>query len=262
MHWSRCAAAFGQLPGWLQWMLLPVLGPVEMYCRFPRVVIVFPIPRLVIVFPIAAIFLVWLKLGYLKDQLTWGSIPLVVLAPIWMPILFGYVFLLWVSLGAFPLAAFIYWRQWRDNKPFCIRDPEVSLLEETRSRLRDDTDLTRDDLQSILGVMEANEVRLRVMLRVGAVASATVIIGLAVAVGFGFDNERAIRLGFFLCVSTFLPVIFLIDQLPHLRCRQCEHLIAGHDLRRMSESGTCPRCLVQATLFADSNATEKSARHE
>ena len=243
-RWERFLAVYGRLPRWLQWVLLPWLFPAQFLSLFPILT-----PTLCAV---AAIFLAYLKRAYLGEQLTWAEIGWLATAPLWLFAVFGYLLLVWIAIGTVPLVIYVYFRQWREKRPFILQEPEPDIPEETRLRLRESKPLTGDDLRVILAIDEANTMRLGPVLMICAGSFAVAFIGITAAWKLvGYYNEGVNGLVFLLCFSTLSPVLFLFHPTPRLRCRHCGHSIVGKGLKQVAETNACPKCSGSRPLAAE-----------
>jgi hypothetical protein len=238
---------YGRLPTWLQWALIPWLFPAYILSYFPIIT-----PALC---SVAAIFLAYLKRGYLGDQLTWGMIVWMAISPLWLFVMLGYLLLAWTAVGTVPLAIVVFCRQWRESRPFRLRDPEPDVTEESRAglltTLREGKGLTQDNVRVILAISEANNRRVKPLLKICGCSFVVAFLCIGVArILFGYYNEGANAIVFLLCFSTLSPVLFLFDPLgsPRLRCRHCSRALAGNGLKRMMESNACPTCSGPAPL--------------
>jgi hypothetical protein len=243
-RWKRFLAVYGRLPLWLQGVLLPWLFPAQFLSLFPILTLA--------LCAVAASFLAYLKRGYLEEQLTWGAIGWLATSPLWLFVAFGYLLLVWVAIGTVPLAIFVFFRQWREKRPFSLQEPVPDIPEETRLRLREAKPLTRDDLRVILAIDEANTMRLRPVLMICAGSFAAAFIGITAAWKLlGYYNEGVNGFVFLLCFSTLSPVLFLFHPTPRLRCRHCGHSIVGKGLKRAAETNACPKCSGSETLATE-----------
>jgi hypothetical protein len=246
-RWERVLMGYGRLHPWLQWALIPWLFPAYILSYFPIIT-----PALC---GVAAIFLAYLKWGYLEDQLTWGMIGWMATSPLWLFVVLGYPLLVWTAVGTVPLAIVVFCRQWREARPFCLRDPEPDVAEESRAglltTLREGMGLTQDNVRVILAISETNERRLKPLLKICGCSFVVAFIGIGVArILFGYYNEGVNAIVLLLCFATLSPVLFLFDPLgsPRLRCRHCNRALAGNGLERMMESNACPTCSGPAPL--------------